>query len=479
MSGLNPIPPNSGTNPEKAKPDAKKLPPRKLSDFSITNIADFFGLKKDKTEKRKSGPPGFSVSTTQSKEEIVDEADETFETMNKKEQGEHYLHILRESTQNKNALILNRRAQTMADVISTKTKEILKSDVIQQATDFNKIIDIAGDLIKESPELSLSLLTQLCRLPNADKLFKQYPEIKNKIREIAKEDLKQIAPHLGNQWIIEFKGTILDKVLKKSEDMIDITLEAMRELWSYQLSQITPQELENHIIHTGKPSFPEKCPYLDQLNKNFNTLFDSITLTILNTTDLRARTKIIEYYLNLATKAHENKDLMTAAAINAVFESALILRLKKTFERLSEKSKKQLDALHTLNSKYQSDPSLMLSDKKPLSILMLPYILIKLTPKLAQLEQNKDDLNLISQITPEKEILSVPLAKALSSYLEKIGETVKQKISCPIWITRTIPWTIPSDEELIKVDGMIEKISNEVDRFETALNVRVKQLEPK
>lgn len=473
------------------------------------------------------------------------EVEESFETQlggkADLKKAQKYLETLNKALNKKSTLSRSHEPEIQDDLVLTKAKGIFKLfskiEEEDQVAAFQEIIDEAGQIVSSDPQLSISLLINLSKLRNAEKIFQEEPALKEQALRIASQTLKGLPPDYWFATEKELAKTILNNVIKEVDPTL--VLQQMRQHWSHLFSQITTEELKAHAKYSEKPEYAEKCPHLTQIAKDQTEMTRAILIRILMQPKLEDRVKVMDIYLNLAHKAFEQQDLMTAQAIINVFNQAPIVRLKKSVENLPKQSRENYDSLTSTFDKVKMDiravKDLIKENKLyPAIPILFPFLgqigikqnelerdrdhvekLPNIQKKIEELEESKptDNLNLKEQLQEWKMYLGIKESFNMKQTIELISKTIKDRVpqlkqsvtlkeealakaidhvlaftqqlksdssDHPKWINKTdLTWKIPDDKILLKKENFgREKFENDADRIETALVIKSKEIEP-
>ncbi|KAJ5072420.1 guanine nucleotide exchange factor [Anaeramoeba ignava] len=136
----------------------------------------------------------------------------------------------------------------------------------------------------------------------------------------------------------------------------------------------------------------EKSPNIVRIIDHFNSLSKFISTQIIQKQNLKERVKIVDSIIMTVTHLVEMRNFNTTVAFLAGLNSSSVYRLKRTFEKLSEKTMKKFEEIKEMfkaDKAYSNLRFEMKKSQKP----FIPYLGLFLTDLTFIHEGNPDSLN--------------------------------------------------------------------------------------
>jgi len=157
--------------------------------------------------------------------------------------------------------------------------------------------------------------------------------------------IKAIQSYSWTRKICEEDKTLQDRLVKAERVEIANIVDELHGGFAMQFHGLTRDQILKCPIFERKKEFFLQCPELSLFAAACNQLNDKIAIDILSESNQDLRVKVIEFYINIASKSFEKKNLIVPSVILNVFALNSITRLQNTFDALSSEMKSVLQDL--------------------------------------------------------------------------------------------------------------------------------------
>ncbi|KAI9101897.1 ras guanine nucleotide exchange factor domain-containing protein [Phlyctochytrium arcticum] len=271
---------------------------------------------------------------------------------------------------------------------------------------------------------------------------------------------------------------ILPRSLKRITLMDLDPLELARQLTvmeSKVFGAIQPTELVGQLW--TKKSDTSMAIHVRQMTRSANELTSWVAGAILAEQDIKRRAAVLKHFIKVGERCHSLNNFNTLMAILSALNSSTIIRLKKTWELLSSKTKASFDALRkaTDHSRNYSDYRATL---KRLSGPCLPFLGVYLTDLTFT-----EDGNPSTRPSPSGPLINFDKYIKITRIIQEVQRfqfpyALSEVAEIRDWIVKEFEVASnKSANELYNVSLILEPRDNETDDAQKEMEAKIKMLE--